>query len=243
MINQTLWIGTSAAVVLLVVRAINTDGMASVLTSLRGGKPTSVPPLLLPWLALFFGGLSAALNALVNGSDVQAAIAGGIVSAATAAFGSSLGKSIPGVRRAMYGRSTRLGSVLLLVGAMLFGGASAGCPSGASSPTVDAEAGAAFVDAAGPAVNGVCDLIEVIDSSNTVKSICATVEEVIQAVGFILTLRESDPDAGRARADAGECVVLPRSSLCATNAERAKAIVFLVNHRAARYKRDGGTSR
>lgn len=249
MINQALWIGTASVLVLLVVRAINTDGMASALSFVLG-RPAVVPGSVLPWLALFFGGASATLNGLVNGADLQTSIAGGLVSAATAVFGHSLGKSIPGVRAVVKGRTDKakderpsplpriIPSILLLIGAMSLGAASSGCP-GAASPTNDAEAGAAFADAAAPIVN-VCDLIEGVDPGDKiVRSVCATVEEILQVVGYILTLRASDVDAGK-RASSEPCLVLPHTTTCATSSERAKGIKFLVHLRAARYLRDGG---
>lgn len=242
MINQTLWIGASAVVVGLVVRAINTDGMSAALTALagrdtsKGDAPVNVPPALLPWLALIFGAASAALNALVNGADIQTALAGGFVSAATAVLGHSLGKGVPGVRALVRGRSSRLGSslpkitsILLLIGAMSFGLATEGCPSGATSPTVDAEAGIATV------TNG-CQFLEGIDDSGVLRTICATVEEIAQAIAFITSFLRT----GDAGAPTATCALLPGTKFCATSAERAKAVLFIVGLRNARLMLDGG---
>lgn len=99
------------------------------------------------------------------------------------------------------------------------------------TPTVtDVEAGA---DVAA----GVCSLIDGIDDSGIVRTICATVAEVAQIVEFILLLRATD--AGLPNAST-VCKPLPGSAFCATSAERAKAILFVTQLRAARLSLDGG---
>lgn len=104
----------------------------------------------------------------------------------------------------------------------------AGCkpPSG---PIVDADA--AVVEAGVATVTDVCSLIEGVDDNGAVRTICATVEEVLQVVSFILTLRDAR-DAGGTPATV--CSYLPGTTFCATSAERAKGILFLVRSRQAR---------
>lgn len=96
---------------------------------------------------------------------------------------------------------------------------------GAGSP---ADAGA-VTEAGTVVVTDVCSLIEGIDNDGTIRSVCATVEEVAQIIAFILTLRTVQ-DAGAP----GQCTTLPNSTFCATSPERAKAITFVVRERAAR---------
>lgn len=120
-----------------------------------------------------------------------------------------------------------------LVGAIL---ALAACKP-ASGPIVDAEAGTAILEAGAPIVSGVCSLIEGVDTSGVVATICATVEEVISAVAFVLTLRTT-PDAGVVK-----CETLPGTTFCATSSERAKAVGFIVRVRYARLMVDGGGAR
>ncbi len=98
----------------------------------------------------------------------------------------------------------------------------------AGGPIVDAEAGVAILEAGAPIVTGACSLLEGVDSSGTVASICATVEEVAQVVAFILTLRSANvtPPA---------CMTLPGSTMCASKAEIAKGIHYLVIKRRAAF--------
>lgn len=241
MINQAVWFALSALIVGGLVRAINTDGMSSLLTYFAGrdaDKPVNVPPRLLPWLALALGGISAGLDAKVNGADLQAALASGIGSAAAAAFGHSLGKGVPGVAKVVAGRSSRIGFVLLFVGAMTTGLTETGCPN-ANSPTSDADA-SGLVEAGGAVVTSVCDLIQGIDPSGAVRSVCATVEEIVTVLApFVVSLLALPElaDAGRKNE---ACEPLPHTTVCATSAQRAKAILHLMRVRQARASLDGG---
>ncbi len=108
--------------------------------------------------------------------------------------------------------------------------AAAGCK-GIDAPT------SGQVEAGATVASGLCSLIEGADDNGTVRTICATVEEVAAIVAFILTLRTSD--AGTVAASTA-CQALPGSTLCATSAERAKAILFVSNVRASRFVLDGG---
>lgn len=121
--------------------------------------------------------------------------------------------------------------VLLLVGSLAAGATTTACPTGASSPSVDA-------GAIGPVATGLCSLLEGIDDNGAIRTICATVEEIAQVIAFVLTLRTAD-DAGTTRARA-ECSTLPGTDFCATSPERAKAILFLVRTRSARFMLDAG---
>lgn len=238
MINQTLWVTTAALIVGGIVRAINTDAMSGVLTYLAGRdetNPVNVPPRLLPWLAVLFGGASSVLDARVTGTDWQTAAAGGLVSAALAALGHSLGKGVPVAKKIVAGRSSKLIAGSILIAALVTG--TAACPHGGSSPTIDAPT----AEAGQAAVTNVCDLIQGISDSGAVRSVCATVEEVISVlVPFILDLRATAPDAGAGTASAKACEVLPHTTLCATSDERARAIHFLTRVRQARYQLDAG---
>jgi len=272
MINQAVWFALSALIVGGLVRAINTDGMSSLLTWLAGrdtsagDAPVNVPPRLLPWRALALGGISAGLDAKINGADLQVALATGIGSAAAAAFGHSLGKSVPVVAKVVAGRSSRIGGVLLLLGAMVAGLSEAGCPNGASSPTVDADAAGHVLEAGGAVVSDVCDLIDGIDDNGAIRSVCATVEEIVTVLGpFIVSLLDArdggTPLCGstsgsamiqaRGAVDGGSPVhvvvgdiinnqVLPHTAICTTSSQRAKAILHLIRVRQARATLDGG---
>jgi hypothetical protein len=102
----------------------------------------------------------------------------------------------------------------------------------ASGPIVDAESG--VVDAAVSTVNDVCSLLEVVDSSGVLRTICATVEEIASIIAFILTLRSAD-------AGAAQCTTtLPGTSFCATKDEVAKGIAYVLRLRQARLLVDGG---
>lgn len=107
---------------------------------------------------------------------------------------------------------------------------SAGCK-GVSVPTHnEVETGAAVA-------TGVCSLIEGVEDSGIVRTICASVDEVAAIAQFILTLRTSDAGV---MASAAACTPLPGSSICATSAERAKAILFVTKLRSSRLMLDAG---
>ncbi len=95
-----------------------------------------------------------------------------------------------------------------------------------TGPEVEAGAGVA---------SGICSYIDGIDDTGIVRTICATVAEVAQVVEFILTLRTADGGAPTAA-----CKPLPSSTLCATSAERAKAILFVSHVRQALLTLDAG---
>lgn len=85
--NQTLWTGIAAIVVGGAVRAM------------KSGKALGIPKRALPYVALVFGGISAALNARVNGVDWETAAASGVTAAALAAFGQDALRAVPGVTK------------------------------------------------------------------------------------------------------------------------------------------------
>ncbi len=135
-------------------------------------------------------------------------------------------------QRSGRGRET-LAAIIVLAGLIVATGKlGTGCK-GVSAPTSDG------VEAGATAATGVCSLIEGIDDSQVVRTICATAVEVAQIASFILTLRSTDSDAGRA-ADTAPCKPLPGASLCATSLERAEGILFVTHMRTQRLMLDGG---
>lgn len=104
----------------------------------------------------------------------------------------------------------------------------------ASGPT-DADA-SGIVEGGVQIATDVCSLIEGIDDNGAIRSICATVEEVAQIIAFVLTLRPADAGPHAMAA----CQNLPGTTFCATSAERAKGILFLVRARSARFLVDAG---
>lgn len=112
------------------------------------------------------------------------------------------------------------------------------CPP-ASSPRPDPEV-TETVTKVGKAAEGVCSLIEGIESSGALRTVCATVEEIVSAVQFIMTLRLAQADAGDPRARPMGCKDLPHTDFCATSDERARAILVIVRTRSARLMLDGG---
>ena len=130
---------------------------------------------------------------------------------------------------------------LIASGAMFFfapdckpasGPSADGGEAGALTAPVALEAGIAVVD-------GACTLLMGVDSTGTLTTICATIEEVAKIVGFVLTLRSAS-DAGAPLADEKGCIPLPYSRVCATEGELSKAISFIVQQRRAALTRDGG---
>lgn len=83
-----------------------------------------------------------------------------------------------------------------------------------------------------------CTLLDGIDSSGTLRTICADIIEVGIAVAFISTLRSTMTDAGNNPRIAAPCIQM--QSICATSQERAAAIVFLSATRDAKLKLDAG---
>lgn len=129
-------------------------------------------------------------------------------------------------------RALAVGAILALA-ACKTPNAPQGGDADASQPTV-----VQVVEAGTGVADGVCSLLEGVDDSGVLRTICATVEEVGQVIAFILTLRTST-DAGAPRADATCTPVTTGSSyVCATSAELAKGILWLSQQRAARFTRD-----
>ncbi len=93
------------------------------------------------------------------------------------------------------------------------------------------------IEAGGVLVNDACSLITAIDSSGALRTICATVEEVIQIVAFVATLR-LERDAGAP--DQPNCLSLPGTSYCATAQETSEALKYVLRVRAARFMLDAG---
>jgi hypothetical protein len=114
--------------------------------------------------------------------------------------------------------------------AFVFASAIAAVSAAACKPVQGPDAGT--IEAGVSVATGLCTLLEGIDDSGVLRTICATVEEIAAVAAFILTLRPAGgSDAGLASA---ACVPLPGTDLCATSAERAKAVSFLVKLRATR---------
>lgn len=108
-----------------------------------------------------------------------------------------------------------------------------------ASPTVSCKSPRSpttLVEAGTGVATGVCSLLEGIDDDGAIRNICATVDEIAQVIAFVTTLR-TKPDA--ARPDAAivvyRCENLPGTTFCATSSERAKAVLFLVRARMARF--------
>ncbi len=120
----------------------------------------------------------------------------------------------------------------------------------ATGPTADAEAGAVGltngvdgkIEAGVQIANGVCSLLEGVDDSGVVRTVCATVDEVASVVAFILTLRTAD--AGvlvcSGGVDGGLKGNVKIGAICSSSTERAKAVQFLAKVRASRFVLDGG---
>ena len=88
--NQALWTALAAFVVGGCVRAIKS-----------GNAPTGVPKRALPYVALVFGAISAALDARVNGVDWETAAVSGITATALAVFGHDALRAVPGVTKVL----------------------------------------------------------------------------------------------------------------------------------------------
>lgn len=84
-----------------------------------------------------------------------------------------------------------------------------------------------------------CSLLEGVDDSGVVRTICADQGEIATIISFVTSLRASN-DGGASRPDAGPCTALPNTTFCTTSRERAKAILFVVSVRSARFVIDGG---
>ena len=104
----------------------------------------------------------------------------------------------------------------------------AGCPSGAKTPTIDAEAGVAAID-------NTCSFLEGLTDNGTVISICATVEEIASIAALVVPFLAVAPDAGPR-----VCTVLPGRTECATKQEIGKGITQVLSKRRARLLIDSG---
>jgi hypothetical protein len=110
-------------------------------------------------------------------------------------------------------------------------------PANTPAPTSDASApsSAAVVEAGAQVVNGACNLLTGWTSNQTVITLCATAEDIIDILGFFAQHKLLG------RADAGEvCTVIPTTQVCATKRELGDAISFVLTKRSARYVRDAG---
>jgi hypothetical protein len=88
--NQALWTAIAAFIVGGAVRAM------------KGGKePAGIPKRALPYIALAFGGISAALDARVNGVSWETAAASGVTATALAVFGHDALRAVPGVTKVL----------------------------------------------------------------------------------------------------------------------------------------------
>ncbi len=82
--------------------------------------------------------------------------------------------------------------------------------------------------------NDTCTLIEAVADDGTVRTICATVEEI----GVIANVIEAGrTDGGVPR---GRCAPVPGTTLCATPDEVARGFDAVIARRAAALRRDGG---
>jgi hypothetical protein len=107
----------------------------------------------------------------------------------------------------------------------------------ASSPgDADADAVVQVVSAGAQAADGVCALLEGVDDSGTLRTLCAFPDEVAQVISFITMLRAS-ADVG---APPATCSNLPGTVFCASKTETAKGIGWVVRVRAARLMLDAG---
>jgi hypothetical protein len=84
--------------------------------------------------------------------------------------------------------------------------------------------------------NDACTLIEATTDDGTVRTICATIEEIGVIANIVETLRA---DGGPPK---GVCTVLPTTKTCATAAELARGIDAVNARRAASLRREGGAS-
>jgi hypothetical protein len=109
----------------------------------------------------------------------------------------------------------------------------------AASPDAGNEGGitpGGAVEAGGAITGGLCYLLEGVDSSGAVASVCAVIEEILAGVAYIAMLRKSPTDVP----DAGTCQNIPQTSYCATAQERYKAVRYITTLRASRLLVDGG---
>lgn len=238
-----------AAIFGFVLQALSTDGGGSVLARLGITPETWAIPkgAVAPLLVLFGLGNSILQNVQHGLSWPDAATQGAITS--LLALGGAVGAHHVTGRDAE-GHSlpvTPPKGLLILIGAAMLAVSVSACPAqGPSTPSHDADA-SGIVESGGQAADGLCKFIEGIDDNGIVRTICATVQEVADVVGFILTLRTSDAGALACVADAGAgvmaakaAVALPGTSFCTTSAERAKSVVFLSHARSARLQLDAG---
>ncbi len=88
--------------------------------------------------------------------------------------------------------------------------------------------------------NSPCSLLDGVDSSGTLRTICVDAGEVAAIVQFILTLRSILTDSGTNPRIGSQSDCTPLMNICATSAERSAGIVYISGLRDARLKRDGG---
>ncbi len=85
-----------------------------------------------------------------------------------------------------------------------------------------------------------CKLLDGVDSSGTLRTICVDTGEVAAIVQFILTLRSTLTDSGTNPRIGSQSDCTPLLNICATSAERSAGIMYISGLRDARLKRDGG---
>lgn len=98
------------------------------------------------------------------------------------------------------------------------------------------------VEAGTQVSNDICSLIEGIDDNGTIRTICATVQEIADIIAFVTTLRQADAGL-TARIVRNACDPLPGTTFCATSAERSKGIAFVLQRRAALLMLDAGAAK
>lgn len=236
LIAQRKWILVAAIAIGLVVRLLKSDTRI----------PIDIPTRWRVWLALGLGIVAGVLERVGTGEGRwSTAIADGLVASLLAIVAQNTmidslrgGKEIvvpglikPGVSPAPNKPPSIPPAPLAALMVCMVLGIGGGCRDGQPITQPQVEAGTAVA-------GGICSLVEGVDDSGVVRSVCATVEEIGQIISFILTLRQTT-DAGPPAASA-PCTPLPQSTFCATKAETAKGVLFVTQVRSRRLMRDGG---
>lgn len=121
---------------------------------------------------------------------------------------------------------------------LTFAASEVGCHTPAPSPAVvqkDVEAGTQVAD-------GVCQLIDGFDDSGIARTVCANLDEIGDAISFILTLRKASDAAALTMNTNCSVITGPGGkALCATKQELAKSVLFIVQRRNARLSKDASS--
>jgi len=92
-----------------------------------------------------------------------------------------------------------------------------------------------LLEAGAPPVGAICTWLEGLTSNQTVISICADAEEVLQIATQIAPLLSP-------QADGGTCTPLPGTTVCATREQLGPAIQQVLRRRQARLIIDAGAT-